>query len=115
MTALKGLPVMATYGLGYSDGDATLLVSAHNFGSLASNLLNLVLDPLLIFGARMGVAGAALAGPGVVRACVAARRLKRVPGCAPPASRGGSRATCRATHVILARVRSRLVSSSILA
>lgn len=29
--------------------------------SLASNALNLVLDPLLIFGARMGVAGAALA------------------------------------------------------
>jgi putative MATE family efflux protein len=29
--------------------------------SLASNVLNLVLDPLLIFGARMGVAGAALA------------------------------------------------------
>ena len=43
-------------------------------------------------GVRRGVAGAALAGPGVVRACVAARRLKRVPGCAPPASRGGSRA-----------------------
>ena len=29
--------------------------------SLASNTLNLVLDPLLIFGANMGVAGAALA------------------------------------------------------
>ena len=29
--------------------------------SLASNTLNLVLDPLLIFGAKMGVAGAALA------------------------------------------------------
>ena len=29
--------------------------------SLASNALNLVLDPILIFGARMGVAGAALA------------------------------------------------------
>ena len=29
--------------------------------SLASNTLNLVLDPILIFGARMGVAGAALA------------------------------------------------------
>jgi len=29
--------------------------------SLASNALNLVLDPLLIFGAKMGVAGAALA------------------------------------------------------
>lgn len=29
--------------------------------SLASNALNLLLDPILIFGARMGVAGAALA------------------------------------------------------
>ena len=32
--------------------------------SLASNALNLVLDPLLIFGGKMGVAGAALATAG---------------------------------------------------
>ena len=29
--------------------------------SIASNALNLVLDPILIFSAKMGVAGAALA------------------------------------------------------
>jgi putative MATE family efflux protein len=48
--------------------------------SLASNALNLVLDPILIFGARMGVAGAALAtaaseaGAGIIYSVLLLRR-----------------------------------------
>ena len=48
--------------------------------SLASNLLNLVLDPLLIFTAKMGVAGAALAtavsevGAGILYTILLVRR-----------------------------------------
>ena len=73
--------------------------------SLASNALNLVLDPLLIFGARLGVAGAALAtaaselGAGALYARLLVRRkllelaaLLRPPALASllPLLRGGA-------------------------
>ena len=54
--------------------------------ALCSNLLNVVLDPMLIFWAKMGVAGAALAT--TASQIFAARQVSHLPSfppsCPPP-------------------------------